>query len=156
MKKERFFRIGFVVVIFLGLLLRLLPAWDNNFYFTMDQGNDAVHVRDIINRGQIFLLGPPTGIEGLFAGPLWYYFIALGFFLFRGHPFGSVLMLIFLNVFLTGFLIWWIGKKISPLVGLVTGLLLQLFWPFYEVSRYGFNPFPLVALSFFLIYFLLE
>ena len=156
MIKKFLFYYFFASIFLLALLIRFLPAWDNNFYFTMDQGNDAIHVREVTSRGQIFLLGPPTGIGGLFAGPLWYYFIAIGYFLLNGHPFGSVLMLVLLNVFLTGFLIWWIGKKVSPLVGLITGLLLQFFWPFYETSRYGFNPFPQVALSFFLIYFLLE
>lgn len=153
---EKLFKLLFFLILVFALLLRILPARDNNFYFTMDQGNDAVHVREILYHHRILLLGPETGIDGLFAGPLWYYFIALGYVLFAGHPFGAVFMLILLNVGLLGILMLKIAKEVSKGWALLVGASLLTSWGFYDTSRYGFNPFPLVALSFLLIFCLID
>lgn len=123
----------------------------------MDQGRDAVYAREIINRQQIILEGPETsGIKGFFTGPLWYYFISIGYFIFRGHPFGAVFMLILLNTVVSGILMWWLAKKISPPLALAVGLSLQFFWPYYDSSRYSFNPFLLVPLAILLILLLTD
>lgn len=153
---KNLFLLGFWSILVLGFLLRILPLNNNNFFFTMDQGNDAVYVREILMNHKIFLLGPETGIDGLFAGPLWYYFIAVGFALFDGHPIGSVFMLILLNVALIGILMWKIKQKISHRWALMVGFALLTSWWFYDVSRYGFNPFPLVFLAFWLILSLVD
>lgn len=145
------FTIGFFLILVVAVVTRFYLPWGNNFYFTMDQGNDAVHVREIINRGQLLLLGPVTGIEGLYAGPLWYYFIGLGYWLFGGNPFGAVFMLILLNTLLLGVLMVVVAKLVSRSVGLLVGFLFLFYWPFFDTSRYGFNPFPLLALSFVLV-----
>ncbi len=137
----------FALIILIALTLRLLPILGNNFYFTMDQANDALHVREILVGRHLPLLGPETSIFGLYAGPLWYYFIAIGFLLFQGHPFGGVFMLILLNVLLTAIIIRRVSREISPLAGLAIGAILQTSWAFYDLSRYAFNPFP----NFFLI-----
>ena len=129
MKKGYFGLIFFTILIF-SLLLRIIPTADNNFYFTMDQGNDAVYAREIFARHQILFLGPMTGLSGLYAGPAWYYFISIGYFLFKGHPFGPVFLLILLNTFLTGMIIWQIAKKVSQPIALAIGALLQIFCRF--------------------------
>lgn len=147
----KIFQLLFLLILVCALIIRLLPARNNNFYFTMDQGNDAVHIREIVNRHKLLLLGPETGIRGLFAGPLWYYFTSIGYLLFAGHPAGSVFMLIVLNVTTTAVLMLILAKKVSPIAALVVGFSLQFFWWFYDASRYGFNPFPLVPLSIILL-----
>lgn len=153
---NKIFKISFWAIIFFALIIRLLPARGNNFYFTMDQGNDAVHVREILHRHQILLDGPETGIKDFYHGPFWYYFIGIGYALTGGHPFGSVLMLIILNVATTAFIILKVAKETSKATGLLVGVSLQFFWWFYDASRYGFNPFPLVALSILLIFALCD
>ncbi|MDP2649532.1 MAG: hypothetical protein Q8P10_01675, partial [bacterium] len=117
---KKIFWIYFSLILLFGLVIRILPTLDNNFYFTMDQGNDAVHVREIIERRKFPLLGPETGIEGLFAGPLWFYFISIGYLIFGGNPFGSVFMLILLNLGLTAVLMKILAKKISLSFALIT------------------------------------
>lgn len=156
MKKNKFFLIGLGIILLFAFLLRIVPVLGNNFYFTMDQGNDAVHVREILERHQILLVGPETGIQGLFAGPLWYYFISIGYAIFGGHPAGAVFMLILLNTALTGILMWKVRKEVSNTWALLVGASLQTSWWFYDTSRYGFNPFPLVFLSFILILLLVD
>ncbi len=148
---NKLFKISFWAIIIFALIIRLLPARNNNFYFTMDQGNDAVYVREILTRHQILLDGPETGIIGVYHDPFWYYFIGIGYLATGGHPFGAVLMLIILNVATTAIIILKIAKEVSKTTGLLIGFSLQFFWWFYDASRYGFNPFPLVALSIFLI-----
>lgn len=151
---NKIFKIGFWIVIIFALIIRLLPARNNNFYFTMDQGNDAVYVREIIYRHKIVLIGPETGIAGFHHGPLWYYFIAPGYLIFGGHPFGAVFMLILLNIALTAIIIIKISRHVSKPAGLLIGASLQFFWWFYDTSRWGFNPFPTVFLSIVLIFLL--
>lgn len=143
--------IGFWAILIFGFLLRVIPAQGHNFYFTIDQGHDAVYVREIFERGQILFKGPPTSIEGIYAGPGWYYFISIGYKLFDGDPFGALFMVILLSLATTGILMFQIGKRVSPGVGLLVGASLQFFWFFYDTSRWAFNPFPLVFLSVVLI-----
>lgn len=153
-QRFRFQRLGlklyylfFALIVLSAFILRLLPPLGNNFYFTMDQANDALNVREILVHHKLPLLGPETSISGLYAGPLWYYFIAIGYLLFRGHPFGGVFMLILLNVFLTFVIVRRVSREISPLAGLVIGAVMQISWGFYDLSRYAFNPFPNFFLS---------
>jgi hypothetical protein len=121
-----------------GVFLRILPLWGNNFYFTVDQGRDAVYVREILH-GATFTKGPETSIRGWFVGPGWYYLLAPGYFLAGGHPAGGVMTLIMINT-LVMFLVarrW--GVKVA--------LALALFWPWFETSRYAFNPFLIAPLA---------
>ncbi|MEK7525987.1 MAG: hypothetical protein AAB546_00745 [Patescibacteria group bacterium] len=117
----------------------------------MDQGRDAVYVREIIERKQLILKGPETTIPGIFAGPGWYYFLGLGFLFSFGHPVGGIIMLAILNVLLTVILFLFIYKYISKLYSWFGAVGLQIFWPFYDTSRFAFNPFPTVFLAVVLI-----
>src|SRR3990167_7466678 len=85
-------------LILFSLLLRIIPILNNNFFFTMDQGRDAVYIREIIERHKLILKGPETSIPGIFAGPGWYYLLAIGYSLSFGHPVGGVLIMIALSL----------------------------------------------------------
>jgi hypothetical protein len=139
-----------------ALILRLIPIVGNNFYFTMDQGRDAVYVRQLIAGHKLLWQGPVTSIPEVYNGPFWYYFLAIGFFLLGGHPAGGVLMVVFLNIALMFLLAVWLKKRISPAAALAVILGLLVSWWFYDSSRYAFNPFPTVFLAFWLTISLLE
>lgn len=130
------------LILAVALVTRLIPALGNNFYFTMDQANDAVHVREILQHHKLPLLGPQTSIFGLYTGPLWYYFLAIGYGLFGGHPFGGIFMLIILNVVLLYIIIRQVSIEVSPIMGTMVGTVLLTSWTYYDHSRYAFNPFP--------------
>lgn len=153
-KRHFWFFLGLCLI--LAFTLRVRPLLTNNFHFTMDQGDDAVHVREILERGQILLVGPETNFAGLFTGPLWYYFAAAGYGLFGGHPGGVVMLLIILSLATMAAAAWKLREKVGPGAGLTVAAGLTVFWWFYDVSRYGFNPFPLVFLSFGVIFLLLD
>lgn len=143
-----------VIILSVLLVLRLIPISQNNFYFTVDQGRDAVYVREILQRHQLLTKGPETTIRGIFTGPLWYYFLAIGYGLFGGDPRGGVVTMVALNLGSLGLLMWAIGRRIGRKESLIVGLALTVSWPFYESSAYAFNPFPLVSLGLGLVLFL--
>lgn len=129
----------FILVLLLALGLRLFILKDNNFYFTMDQGRDALAVRQILD-GKLTLTGPTTAIKGLSAGPLWYYFISLGYLFSQGHPIGGILPLIIVNVGLIGLLMMFAKKQIGKTGSLLLGVGLTVLPPFLVTSWYSFNP----------------
>lgn len=58
---------------------------DNRLYFIYDQGRDMVAI-SAIAAGDLTLVGPTTGLQGLFLGPLWYYLGLPGFVISNGNP----------------------------------------------------------------------
>lgn len=154
--KIRAFSVILGLIIGFGLITHLYAIKNNNLFFTVDQGRDAVYVREILENQKLFLKGPETSIKGIFVGPLWYYFVSLGYFLAGGHPVGGVWVLIVLNLLATFVLAFVLAKKISPTLGLIVALGLTFFWPFFVTSLWSFNPFPIAALSIFLILLLIE
>lgn len=55
-------------------------------FFTWDQGRDAFKLASIVN-GDLTLIGPTSGLQGFFLGPLWYYIGIPGFILGQGNPY---------------------------------------------------------------------
>lgn len=142
-----------IFLLFLGIILlfaffiRILPARNNNFYFTIDQGDEAVKARELWFRHKLPLIGQGTSLPGIYHGPFWIWYISIGYALFDGHPFGALFMLIILKLAVTAFLIWRLAHHTSRFFALFTGISLQLFWPFYDASRFAFSPFPLISIA---------
>ncbi len=153
---KKYFWILTLIIILFGFLIRIYPLLDNRIFFTVDQGRDAIYVREILNFHKIFTKGPQSSVAGIFTGPGWYYFISAGYAIFKGNPIGAVFMLIVLNLGITLLLMGIIKNKVSWKLALITGLGLQFFWGFYTTSLWGFNPFPLVCLSIILIILLIK
>lgn len=151
---KRVFWLLFTLILIFQFVVRIIPPQNNNFYFTIDQGNNAVHVREIVEHGRILTKGPETSMPGVFAGPLWYYFLAPGYLLFDGHPFGGIFMLIILSLGTTALVMRQAAIRIAPWAGLLTGLALQGYWYFYELSRYEFNPFSVGILTIWQVFLL--
>lgn len=55
-------------------------------FFTWDQGRDAFKLASLA-AGDLTLIGPTSGLQGFFLGPLWYYAGLPGFWLGQGSPF---------------------------------------------------------------------
>jgi len=99
----------FILSLCLFLLLRL---WNISgfLYFIYDQGRDATRLAELA-QGSLAIVGPTTGIEGLFLGPLWYYAGLPGYLLSNGNPAGIAAWFICLSAFaFPGF--WWISREI--------------------------------------------
>ncbi len=55
-------------------------------FFTWDQGRDAFKLASLA-AGDLTLIGPTSGLQGFFLGPLWYYVGLPGYWLGQGSPF---------------------------------------------------------------------
>lgn len=84
--------IGAVVIFVLALFVRFVH-YDQFLYFIYDQGRDALKLQSIVN-GDLTLIGPTTGLQGLFLGPLWYYVGVPGYILSQGNPYSLSLWFI--------------------------------------------------------------
>src|SRR3989304_8930727 len=78
------------------------------FYF--DQGRDALVIWKLWHEGKPFLIGPVTGLAGIFLGPLYYYLIAPFYLLGGGSPVTPAVFLAFLSTIATFFL-YFLGWK---------------------------------------------
>lgn len=76
------------VLLVANFLLKMPLTAQGFFAFTYDQGRDLLAVSRMIYEGQPTLIGPTTGLQGIFYGPTWYYFLAPLLYLSGGNPQG--------------------------------------------------------------------
>lgn len=124
-----------VAIFILALVLRWwhLPAKAITFGF--DQGRDAFVAQEIIN-GDLKILGPSvSGVPNLYHGVLYYYVIALPYFLGHGNPVTVVYWLSFLNA-LVVFVVYFLTKKMTGKV--LPALLASLIFAVsFEATQYA-------------------
>lgn len=135
-----------VAILLTAAFLRLFRLHQTlGFYF--DQGRDALVIWRLFHEGKLFLVGPVTGIEGIFLGPFYYLLIAPFYFLGGGDPVLPAAALSWINVATIG-LAFLIGREVF---GRKAGLLTALLWTFsYQMvtfTRWLANPNPLPAAS---------
>ncbi len=99
------------LLVLVGLLLRVykLPEL---MPFTYDQGRDMIVLADMAT-GNPVLVGPTTGIHGVFLGPLYYYFLLPGFLLSSGNP-GGVALWVASWATLSLVIFWAVAKQVVP------------------------------------------
>lgn len=117
----------------------------------MDQGRDLLAVRNIVVGQHPTLVGPTTSINGVFLGPLWYYFNVIPFVVGRGDPIYLVYWMILLYQ-TAGFLIWWFFKKRRQLFALLFSSLFLLSPAVLELTRFSWSANPMPA---FVVFYLL-
>ncbi len=112
----------FSVILLLAGFIRLWGAWRGDFAYTYDVGRDLLAVRSLVVDQKLTLLGPTTGIAGVFYGPWWYYFLAIPFLIFQGNPVGIAffmglvgMIIVFLG-FVLGKLIFGVKNQAWPLI----------------------------------------
>lgn len=137
----------FIFLIALGIISRSVESLSGNYVWGFDQGRDYLIVKDIVDLHNLRLVGTvlgagSAGIQGIFHGPGYYYFLAIPYIIFQGDPYGGVvLMLIFgLGTLAVGFLL---GKKmLGNTGGLFLTTLLAISPPLIAQSRFIWNSFP--------------
>lgn len=120
------------------------------FYF--DQGRDALAIWDLIHDHKFFLIGPTTGIAGIFRGPFYYYLIAPLYLIGRGSPIYPSVFLSLTSVVALA-LLYKLTRKIIGVPGALMASLIGA-GSFYIIlaSRWLSNPTPMLLLSMLLIY----
>ncbi|MCX6816760.1 MAG: glycosyltransferase family 39 protein [Candidatus Beckwithbacteria bacterium] len=137
------------ILIFLLSIGFLLRIWNLhlNLHFGYDQGRDALVVESIIKNHKPVLIGPTTGIEGVFLGPFFYYLILPFYFLGQGNPVWPATEMVLLGT-LSIYLIYLLGKDLfGKKVGLLAAALLCFSSQGIYFSRMLSNPSPLMFIS---------
>lgn len=124
------------------------------FYY--DQGRDALVIWDLWHNGKFFLIGPTTGLQGVFLGPWYYYLIAPFYLLGSGNPVFPAMFLIFLTTVASfvGYLMMktYFGGKSAYIF-----LTLTLFSRYiFLSSRWLSNPTPIMLSSVVLLWCLFK
>ena len=150
-----FWNLLIIIILLLAFFIRVYRTEDLlGFYY--DQGRDAKIIWELWHNGKTFLIGPVTGLPGIFLGPFYYYLIAPFYLVGGGNPvypavFVSLLVVIGL------FVLYRAGVEIG---GKSTGLLALLIGSFsgqlFMSSRWFSNPTPLFLTSILLFYSLIK
>ena len=120
------------------------------FYF--DQGRDALVIWDFWHKGKLFLIGPTTGLAGIFRGPYYYYLIAPFYLIGSGNPLFPSVFLIFTSV-MAIFLIYCLGAKIQGrATGIIAAILASFSYYIVMASRWFSNPTPMLLFSMILVW----
>lgn len=144
----------FLVVI--GTWLRVWGIIDGSFSFTYDVGRDMLAISDIVVNHKLTLLGPTTGLQGLFYGPWWYYLLSIPFAITSGDPKGVALFMAALGVanIVLAFLI---GKKLGSVFFAITTAAFISVTPFFlHASSQIWSPNVIPTLMLFLVLCLLQ
>lgn len=101
-----------IIIIVIGSYLRLQGVFTNSFAYTYDVGRDLLALLDIVKDHSISLIGPTTGLPGVFYGPWWYLMLVPFFVIFNGNPQGIAFVMAIIGILsiIGGYIF---GKKIG-------------------------------------------
>ena len=124
------------------------------FYY--DQGRDAQIIWNLWHNGKLFLIGPVTGLAGIFLGPFYYYMIAPFYILGGGDPVWPAVFLAFLSTTAI-LLIYYVGWKMdSRTTGIIAALITSFSYYLVLAGRWLSNPTPILLSSVILFWALWE
>ena len=124
--------------------------------FLGDQGRDVVIIKDFLQNGNLFFIGPQTSIGNMYLGPFFYYLIAPSLFLSNYNPVGPAIFIAFLSV-ATVFLIYFVGNRwFSRSVGLISAFLFAISPVVIKYSNFIWNPNVMPFFSLLFVYFFFE
>lgn len=139
---------NFLLILILGIasFLRFFRL-ESLLGFWYDQGRDALVIWDLIKNGKMFLIGPTTGIEGVFRGPWYYYLITPFYFLGSGNPVYPMVFLTIISI-LAIFVLYKVGeslggKKTALIAAFIAGLSIYI----VNASRWLSNPTPMLLIG---------
>lgn len=140
--RTRFRSILPILIIALGMFLRWYRVNDL-LGFQYDQGRDALVIRKLIMDHKFFLVGPVTGLEGIFLGPLFYYLLAPFYWIGSGNPGVAAIFLSSIYI-ITMILIYRLGSLknyITALLALsIYAFSVNIIW----LNRWLSNPPPIM------------
>ncbi len=153
MNKKRFIvpaLLFFILII--GFLLRGQEILSNNYLFLKDQGRDMLDIKAIVFDHKLTLIGPYTGLQGVFQGPLYYYLLAIPTAIGKGDPRWPLAFIVALQ--LVGLIgVYGIGKRFfSPRAGLFAAFLFAVSPVAVAASTYIWSPHLTLPVMTFLLY----
>lgn len=117
-----------------------------DLFFAFDQGRDAWEIVKL-QQGDLTLIGPVTGLVGVFLGPFWYYLLLPLYWIGRGNPVVPALAMIGLHTLCVA-IIYSVSKRIvSWKAGVISSVLFTISFSNIMFSRWLSNPSPLPFFS---------
>ncbi|MBI3396995.1 glycosyltransferase family 39 protein [Candidatus Woesebacteria bacterium] len=138
-------------LLLLGALAIRVYRTDQILGFYFDQGRDGLVIRDFINNHKLFLIGPTTGIAGIFRGPWYYWLIAPAYFLGKGNPVWPDIFLAITTVFSITVLYYLAFRVQDKVTGMIAVVLSAFSYELMVSSRWLSNPTPMLLLSMLLL-----
>lgn len=120
------------------------------FYY--DQGRDGLIIWDLWHKGKFFLIGPTTGIAGIFRGPFYYYLIAPFYLFGGGNPVYPAIFLAGLSTLAIWVLYHVAAKYLDKETAILVTILSSFSFFIIMTSRWLSNPTPMLVLSAFLLW----
>lgn len=143
------------VLLIAGLFVRVYRT-DQVLRFYYDQGRDALVIWQFWHEGKFFLVGPTTGIEGIFRGPWYYWLIAPFYLLGGGNPVWPANFLSVLSV-LAIFVLYILAVQIQGrLAGIIAVIIASFSFYFMLDSRWLSNPTPMFLIGMLLLFFMFQ
>src|SRR3989344_2154614 len=138
-------------ILSLALFIRVYRAEDLlGFYY--DQGRDALVIWRFWYNRDFFLIGPVTGLMGIYLGPFYYLLIAPLYLIGGGSPVYSAVFLSFLSV-IALFILYLLGQEMhSKAGGLIAATIGGFSFYIFTHSRWLSNPNPILLTSVILLY----
>lgn len=137
-------RFAFPLLLFLvftlAFFLRTHLFFQGDFYYLVDQSRDLLLTESIVQDHKLTLIGPRTGIGGIFHGPLWIYMITPFFATAQGDPFWTLVplfTLISMAIVVTGFVVG--AKLYGKWMGLLFAFFLSISAPLVETVPFTTN-----------------
>lgn len=101
------------IILFLINYFLKVPLVSKGFFaFTYDQGRDFLAATKIVKDLDLTLIGPTTGLPGIFYGPWWYYFLSPILILTGGDPQKVAILFAFFGI-LTSISIYFFIKYLT-------------------------------------------
>lgn len=147
-----------ILFVMFGIFSRSIEVISGNYLFGFDHGREYLMTKDIVVKHHFPLIGTPlgagsAGINGIFHGPGYYYFLAIPFILFNGDPYGGVVLMFLYGIgaLVAGF---FLGRRIfGNIGGLIFLTLLAISPPLITQSRSLWSPYPSTLFIILSIYF---
>lgn len=140
------------IILLINSLFKIPINGQGFFAFTYDQGRDLLKVAQIIFDHHLTLIGATTGLQGVFYGPWWYYFLSPILFLSDGNPQGVANFFGFLSI-LTIVFLYILLKKItnSPLLAFSLAFVASTSgsWMFAPTIIWNTSLTPILLIAFF-------
>lgn len=144
-----------IVILLLAAVLRLYRIGDY-MEFLGDQGRDVVIVKDFLQHGNLFFIGPQTSIGNMYLGPFYYYLIAPSLLLANFNPIGPAIFVALIGV-ATVYLLYHLSLKyFNHSTAILASFLYAISPTVIKYSNFSWNPNIMPFFGLLFVYLLLQ
>jgi len=154
MKKKTLIFLSICIgIIILAALPRSIELISGNYVFGYDQGKHWLAAKSIVVDHKFPLIGDEVGgTGGFFQGSGWFYLLAVPFILFRGDPYGGIVLIFVLSIGSIALFFWLFHFLLGKKETLMGGFLLAIAPILISNARLVWPPFVIPFLTVFYLW----